>query len=493
MIPESASALMDDFVNGILRRADRLIISGLPPLGSESASYLRISEDREGEALGVSRQRDDSLGLAAADGAAIPAAAQFGDNDISASTRSRKPRPDFERLVAYIVLGQVRTVYAYSNSRLTRRPLELELLIRLHDRCGVRFRTVASGSDDLGTADGRMVARIKAAVDAAEAERLGERVARKQKATREAGGWTGGPRPFGYEPDGMTVREYEAAAIRDAYETLALGASLASIVRRWNGAGLRTGRSGQEWTTAGVRECLKNPRYAGRRGYLGEDIGPASWPAIVPEETWLATRGILTAHARAHGPVSSQRLLTGVALCGVCGGPVHASGGSAGNPVYRCATSNGHFVRKGAAIDAFVIEVIRQRLGRDDVADLLAGTDRGDAPATKIREQRTAVEARLEALATDFADDTLTPGQLRVATRRLRERLADLDGQLAAVGRVNVLTPIASAPDPAEAFMNLTNDGKRPVIGILADVVILPAGRGRKGFDPETVRIGWHK
>ena len=121
---------------------------------------------------------------------------------------------------------------------------------------------------------------------------------RNAAAAIAASGWTGGPRPFGYEADGMTVREVEAAAVRKAYEALALGASLASIACDWNGAGLRTGRSGREWTTAGVRECLKNPRYAGRRGYLGEDIGPAAWPAIVPEETWLATRGILTAPGR---------------------------------------------------------------------------------------------------------------------------------------------------------------------------------------------------
>lgn len=183
----TAAALMDDFVNGILRRVDRHIAEGLPPLGSTVASYERISDDREGKELGVARQREDTTELAAQDGHTIPEQAKFQDNDLGASTRSRKPRPDFERLMAYVISGQVKVVYAYSNSRLTRRPMELELLIRVADRAGVQYRTKASGSDDLATADGRMVARIKAAVDAAEAERTGERVARTHLQSAQAG------------------------------------------------------------------------------------------------------------------------------------------------------------------------------------------------------------------------------------------------------------------------------------------------------------------
>jgi hypothetical protein len=39
-------------------------------------------------------------------------------------------------------------ILAYSNSRLTRRPLELEELIRLHESTGVPLATVVSGDDD---------------------------------------------------------------------------------------------------------------------------------------------------------------------------------------------------------------------------------------------------------------------------------------------------------------------------------------------------------
>lgn len=96
------------------------------------------------------------------------------DNEISASSLSRKPRPVYDAMLAAVAARDVQVVVAYSNSRLTRRPLELEDLTALHDRTPVRIRTVASGEDRLATADGRMVARIKASVDAAEAERTAE-------------------------------------------------------------------------------------------------------------------------------------------------------------------------------------------------------------------------------------------------------------------------------------------------------------------------------
>src|SRR4028118_441886 len=44
--------------------------------------------------------------------------------------------------------GEVDVILSYSNSRLTRRPLELEHLINLHNTTGVLLRTLASGAAD---------------------------------------------------------------------------------------------------------------------------------------------------------------------------------------------------------------------------------------------------------------------------------------------------------------------------------------------------------
>jgi len=74
------------------------------------------------------------------------------DNDISASTRSKKPRPGFDRLLSLIEAGQIKDVYAYSASRLTRRPAEFETLIQLAEQKGVTFHVV-TGHIDLSIED----------------------------------------------------------------------------------------------------------------------------------------------------------------------------------------------------------------------------------------------------------------------------------------------------------------------------------------------------
>ena len=78
------------------------------------------------------------------------------ENAVGASSCSRKPRPLYGQLLERAQRREFDAVLAYSNSRLTRRPPELEELIRLHESTGVRLCTVVFGDDDLSIADGRM-------------------------------------------------------------------------------------------------------------------------------------------------------------------------------------------------------------------------------------------------------------------------------------------------------------------------------------------------
>jgi site-specific DNA recombinase len=75
----------------------------------------------------------------------------------------------------------------YSTSRLTRPPREFEDIIQVVEDTGVRLASCTAGQVDLTTADGRMMARWMAAGDAAESERIGERVSRAFVQRREAG------------------------------------------------------------------------------------------------------------------------------------------------------------------------------------------------------------------------------------------------------------------------------------------------------------------
>jgi site-specific DNA recombinase len=267
-------------------------------------------------------------------------------------------------------------VIAWALDRLTRNRRDT---LRLIETCQKKGATIAlvRGSDlDMSTPAGRLTADLLAAVARSEIEVKSDRQKRAAEQAVEQDRWIGGRRPFGYESDGVTVLESEAAAVRPAYSSLIDGVSLRQIAKRWNDAELwppQGKRNGDisRWDGGTVSRCLRKPRYAGLRAHEGVIIGEAVWPPLVDIDTWHTAQAIMNNPTR-RPPRGDQKLLTGVAVCGICGGPVHAGGGAPGRGVYRCAATQGHFSRKRLPVDEFVSEVMIARLSRPDAIALFS-------------------------------------------------------------------------------------------------------------------------
>lgn len=331
-----------------------------------AAIYCRISSDAEQEGLGVGRQEQDCRNLAASLGLTVGHV--FIDNDISASTLSKKPRPRYDEMLTRVRAGEFTHILAYSNSRITRRPLELEDVIILHQDTGVTVRTVASGDDDLSTADGRMVARIKASMDAAEAERTSERLKRAARQRAELGKLKKSRyRTFGYTDD-FKIIEAEAEHIRDAFKRIVSGHSMMSVVYHWRDSGVDLGR-GKLIYISTVKNILTRPLYAGLRKYKGEIIGKAQVEPIIDESTYWAAQSILADNQRP-GQNARRYLLSGMMACGRCGFFMHGSLGYMSKTdgrryVYACSTGMGGCGRmgiNGVLTDKLVLGLVRQRL-----------------------------------------------------------------------------------------------------------------------------------
>ena len=469
--------------------------------GGLALIYSRISSDPEGRAVGVERQEADCRELAEKHGYTV--AGVHRDNDVSASTRSAKARPGFDQMVKRVRQGDIAAVLAYSNSRLTRRPREFEDLIDLHHETGILFRTVVSGDDDLSTADGRMVARIKAGVDAAEAERTSERVARAKADMMSRGVYCGGPRPFGYESDGVTIRETEAELIRTAAEKVLDGSGLYTLAREWNESGVLTPK-GNPWRNESLRKVLLRPRTAGLANAPGGHV-EAVWPAILPIETWEAIRAILLDPSRRTNQLGGEArwLGTGIYICGVdgCGATVR-HGRTKSIPHYRCSDRS-CTTRRQDLTDDLVRATIAGRLRKPDAADLLAKhLDPAAAKeAAALRRTVTELEARLEALAsnTDLSERMLAK-RGAVLESELERAQTRLDAANVAAMATGPLTALAGHRDPGQAFLDADLLTQREVVRTLVTVTFLPnASKGRpKGwtpgspyFDPETVAIAW--
>jgi hypothetical protein len=227
--------------------------------------------------------------------------------------------------------GLITDIAAYSWSRLTRRPKELELLIDLFEQHGVQFHIVNMGNIDLSKPDGRAVARTVAAWDAAEAERTGDRVAFAQAGLLANGHDIGGPRPFGYEKDRKTIRESEAKVLRAGYEMILNDpkASVWAVAKLFTESGIKRDR-GQDgaWRTQTVRHILLRERNVGRLVVNGVTYATNPDLAIISEETFERVKAILENPARVprRGPKPRQWAAIGTVRCGVCGNHMSQTG-----------------------------------------------------------------------------------------------------------------------------------------------------------------------
>jgi site-specific DNA recombinase len=460
--------------------------------------YTRISKDREGAGLGVDRQRQDCADLADRLGWQI--VGHRNDNDLSAY--SGKPRPGYRALLDDLEHGRADAVLVWHTDRLHRRPVELEEYINICDPRGVITQTVKAGPLDLATPSGRMVARMLGSTARYEVEHMIERqqAAKLQAAT--AGRWKGGRRPFGYESDGVTIREDEAAEIRRATDQLLAGVSLCAIARDWNARGVTTSTGGP-WKPTEVRKLLARPRNAGLMEHRGEVIGPASWPAIVPESSWRAVRALLADESRRTTTGNARRWLGGgLYLCGICEKPLRATTAGTGGrgrghvAAYRCP-HGAHVVRRCESLDTFVERVVTERLSRPDAADL--GRTEPTVDTAALHVERLALQARLEELVDRFAQGQITGQQMERGSTKLRANLDELDQRLAAAAGTSLLDGVAG-PHVADVWPTLDLSRRRAILDAVLTVTVHRTRRGRvpgwqpgqSYFDPRGVELQWH-
>ncbi len=456
-----------------------------------AAIYARISRDRVGAGLGVDRQETDCRELADRLGWIVVNV--LVDNDVSASSGRR--RPGYDRLLAEITAGDVNAVIAWHSDRLHRRPVELEDFVTVCESHDVVVQTVKAGEIDLSTASGRMVARMLGAAARHEVEHAGERQRRSKAQAASEGRWRGGRRPYGWEADGVTVVPDEAEAVAAASRDVLAGASLRSISGAWNAAGRLTS-TGKTWTPTEVRRVLKRPRNGGLVATYGEIVGEGAWDGIVPVEVWKAVTALLDDPGRRTSPGSARRwLLSGLAICGLCGGPMQGSStGSKARkrlPSYRCK-NYGHLTRDAHVLDDMVTDMVIRRLSRPDAIDLLAAPT---VDVDALRQQALALRARLDEIAAAYGDGAIDARQLREGSARLRAQLEDVDRHLATAASGTALDGLIGTADVRLAWDRLDLSRRQAVVDTLLSVTIRPARKGRQPggsyFDPGSVVIDW--
>lgn len=459
-----------------------------------AAIYARISSDKTGAGLGVSRQEQDCRRLAESLGWKVVRV--LVDNDVSAY--SGATRKSYGQLLELMKSGAIQGVIAWHTDRLHRSPRELETYIDVSEANGVTTQTVKAGEIDLSTPSGRAVARTLGAWARYESEHKSERIIRKKLELATAGKFSGGPVPYGWlMVDGQPVIvESDAAEIRKAVEAIIAGQSIGSIVKDMNARGVPT-RRGQHWTSTAVRNLVMRPTNAGLSAYHGEIMGVSVFPAIISEDQWRTATAIVTDPARRSAFDSKvKHLLSGLLICGTCGDSMRissrASKGRGGQIYYyKCRrTGGGHAFQTAAPVEEMVNAVVVARLSDPAIREAL-GTPQDADKLSTLRQEAVALRGRLEESAQSYANGAITGQQLESITRRVRERLEDVTNEMAALGHGNPF-PGATVTDIGEWWGNAGIERQRAVIDALMTVSVDPIGKSApRVFDPERVRIAW--
>lgn len=449
-----------------------------------AAMYLRISLDSTGEELAVTRQRQDCLKIIAKRGWRL--SAEYVDNSISASD-VRKQRPAYDALCRDYEAGKFDALVCYDLDRLTRQPRQLEDWISASDKRGLKIVT-ANGEADLATDDGILFAGMKLQVARSEVRRKSARQTRAQRQRAELGKPAKGIRPTGYTLAGE-VTETEAKIVRRIFDQFTAGGTLKGIAAGLERDGITTRRGGQ-WSSSSVSSILRNARYAGRSIYKGQDVGAATWPAIISEAQFGAVQARLDDPRRkTRGEDTARKHLgSGVYQCS-CGLRVKSSSGM-GNGLNRYTCRRTCHYRSGKPIDNYVLAIVRGRLAFPDLRELLAKPV-DESRMAELSAERKDLRHRVVATQADYDNDLIDGQRYKVKVAKIEARQAEIRTEelklLSQVGPGSVL----AAEDPLTAFDAADLAIQQRVIDSLAVVTLHPAPRGSRTFQPESVTIAW--
>ncbi len=373
------------------------------------AIYVRISEDKTGEAMGVARQERECRELAERLNLTVDAV--HVDNDLSAS--SGVHRPQFEALLA----SRPSAIIAWHQDRLLRRGVDLERVIELN----VPVYTVTAGTLDLTSPAGRAVARTVAAWSQYEGEQKALRQVAKTRQLVESGLPVPGRRRYGFISGNREAHPEEAADVRRLFADFLSGRSIRSLAieRGW-----RPGR---------VRDTLSNPSYAGYvvRGAERFEAAPEV-ARLVTREDFEAVQSRLASPGRKVTPGPARKhLLSGIAECGVCGGLLNVTAGG-----YRCAASSAH-------VFTSEMDVLEMR-ATIRAWQVIQDRATGDALAPDA-DQMEAARSELDALASErsrlsgmLTDPDVDASPIRAKLRELRPEIERLEADLQAMEAASV-------------------------------------------------------
>ena len=410
-------------------------------------------------------------------------------------------RPGLLALLDDAEAGRFDVIIAEALDRLSRDQADIATLFKRLSFHGVRMVTLAEGDVT------ELHVGLKGTMNQLFPKDLADKTRRGLQG-RVLAGKSGGGNAYGYRvvrrlgPDGVPVSgerqidASEAEIIRRIFVQFAEGHSPKAIAKALNAEGI-LGPRGVLWRDTAIRGhqtrgtgILNNELYLGRLVWnrlryvkdpsTGKRVSrrnpPEAWittevPAlrIIDDALWhrvKARQGAITESPRAQGIKASRfwekkrqiHLLTGLLLCGCCGGAM----GNVGRDYLACnaARKLGNCTERQsirrAVLEEAVLDLLRDRLMQPDAVAAFIASMTGEMNARRgaeagqrhrIEAERAALCRKLDGLYDAIAEGLRTPG-LKEKLQALEARKAELDAVLSALAP----SPVRLHPNLAELY-----------------------------------------
>lgn len=429
--------------------------------------------------------------------------ARFKDDGYSAFKEIK--RDDFVNLIEAIERDEIDVVIVRDVDRLTRNLPDWNRF----EKAAIEHRVILSaytgGDLDLSTPEGAyyggmetLRAKRESAVRSVRVREAHERIARAGKSSGGGRRWFGYTRVYANPEETVKrkrvilreeINPVEADALRDAAERVLRGETVGSIIREWTQRGIKPS-GGKKWEETSLVNTLKSPRLAGLREWRGETFS-AQWPAIFDIDTHERLVKLFSDPARRSNVVGRKmHLLSGIARCGKCGGPLYNQKAYTGKkePTYRCVTGPagkgcGGVTVNSELLDEYVTGAVLDALESPRVQEAARAGKDVNAPrrAELLEEIRRAQEKRAEARQ-DWTDDVIGRDDWLDIRQRTETRITKARKEYDKLtGKVTVFGDIPASDMVRDAWGEWNIDRRRAAVKAVLNQVTVNSHIGRSG------------
>ncbi len=254
--------------------------------------YTRVSSVAQAE-QGTSLESQRDLGIKKANDLGFEFKV-WNEGGHSSHHEDIADRPELNSLYVAMQAGQVKHVWVYDPSRISRNDQVASAFRYACSKHGVTLYT-KDGVFDLSNPNDKFLKQLLDAVAEFDNVTRAERTRLGKLNRVRSGSWHGGQAPFGYklEDRKLVVVEEEAKWVKRIFQELVKGSAATHIKQILDSNGVSPRRKKGLWTLGSINALLTNTHYSGHYLYTdkkSEQTIEVQCPSIVDQTTWNAAQ-----------------------------------------------------------------------------------------------------------------------------------------------------------------------------------------------------------